>query len=74
MSNIGRPVINRYKVPAKQWTSMPNSRKSQYNKIMHAMRPSQRHKFNAGRVWWMRAKDWNEFRNMLATHLSDALI
>ena len=40
MSHMGRPITNRYKVPAKIWTGWSNTERRVFNKTFEAMRPS----------------------------------
>jgi hypothetical protein len=38
--NMGRPVLNKHKVPLKQWRKWPNLAKKVFNNMMESMRPS----------------------------------
>jgi hypothetical protein len=40
MSNMGRKVSNKHKVPRKQWDKWSNDARRMFNAMFHAMRPS----------------------------------
>ena len=40
MKKLGRPVVNKHKVPKKQWDQWSNEAKRVFNAMYYAMRPS----------------------------------
>jgi hypothetical protein len=40
MKQMGRPVVNKYKVPKKQWDRWSSDAKRVFNALYHSMRPS----------------------------------
>lgn len=41
----GRPVVNKFKVPARQWKAWSNDARRVFNHMHHAMRPSRQFVF-----------------------------
>lgn len=44
--NMGRPVLNKHKVPQKQWNKWSNLAKKVFNNMMASMRPSMQFAFH----------------------------
>lgn len=60
--NIGRPVSNRYKVPAKQWEKWSNTARRVFNGTYFAMRPSMQFAFLHPKAAPISREHWDTVR------------
>jgi hypothetical protein len=61
-NNIGRPVSNKNKVPAKVWRQWSNQARRVFNRVYDEMRPSRQSLFQHSRVIPLPVKYWNTTR------------
>jgi hypothetical protein len=73
MSNLGRPVVNRYKVPGKQWRKWSNAAKGMFNTLYAAMRPSRQWVFMHPKSTIMQKELWETTRWNVAWSAADAV-
>ena len=59
---MGRPVVNKHKVPAKQWDSWSNHARKVFNTMYHSLRPSMQFAFIHPEVSPMAKKHWETTR------------
>lgn len=61
-SNMGRPVTNRYRVPARQWAAWSNHARKVFNTMYHSMRPSMQFAFLHPQAAPLSKKHWETTR------------
>jgi hypothetical protein len=60
--NMGRPVLNKHKVPLKQWNKWSNLAKKVFNDMMESMRPSMQWAFLHPAAQLMPKEHWGTTR------------
>lgn len=65
-ANMGRPVLNKNKVPDHIWSVWSNHQRSIFNRMYHEMRPSRQFLFLPVNVRPLSREDWNEYRRNVA--------
>lgn len=60
--NMGRPVINKYKVPKKQWDGWSNHARKVFNTMYHNLRPSMQFAFTHPQAAPVPKKHWETTR------------
>lgn len=73
MSDIGRPVINKYGVKTNVWVKWSNERKSIYNTIMYELRPNMQGAFVPMYARLQKRSDWETIVDRIAGVLSEKL-
>lgn len=60
--HMGRPVANKFKVPAKEWAKWSNAAKAVFNKLYDAMRPSMQWVFSHPGMLPLPKEHWKTIR------------
>lgn len=61
-NNMGRPVLNKHKVPQKQWDEWSNHARKTFNTMYHSMRPSMQFAFAHPQATPLPKKYWDTTR------------
>lgn len=60
--SLGRPVGNKYKVPARQWKKWSRLAQKVFNNVFESMRPSMQHAFHHPEAQLLPSKHWSTVR------------
>lgn len=62
MSNMGRPVSNKHKVPVRQWRKWSNHARRVFNAMYYAMRPTRQFVFIHPKATPVTREQWQTTR------------